>query len=552
MRKIFFTACGLLLFLGAKAQVRVGFENNSQWYIDDKKIKIDENEAEDRFRTNSYLKVDYDWKNWSFGVQVEGYEPKALLNYSPDYKGFDIGTLYARYNNRELGLDVTAGHFYDQFGSGLLFRSWEDRQLGINNAVLGLNVKYTLLDYIDVTVLGGKQRVGMGFDLSNSFLIGGDVNVDISGMMENYEIDWSAGFSYLGRMENSRQYNTDLDKLTSGYSGRMNFGKGGFYMGVEYVYKDKDALVDLFRVKPDVQQKGNALLINGGYAKKGLGFDVNLRRMENMSFYSERNLAGNDYFKGTLNYIPGLTKQYDYSLQNIYVYQAQPTFDLERQGKLGEIGGQFDFYYEFAKGTTLGGEYGTNVVVNGSYWANLENEQKADKSGTKADFFGFGEKSYSDLGIEVRKKWSKNWSSIFMYLNQYYNPGILEERPGIGKYKVNIASFETTYQFLDNKSVRLEAQHLWTKEDKKNWVGGTLEFAYNANWAVFVNDIYNYGNDIKDERIHYYNAGISYTKGTTRISTSYGRQRGGLLCVGGVCRYVTEAAGLTVGITTSF
>lgn len=552
MKKIFFTFCGLLLFVGVKAQIRVGFENNSQWYVDDKKVKIDEKEAEDRFRTNSYLKADYDWKNWSFGVQVEGYEPKALLNYSPDYEGFDIGTLYARYNNRELGLDVTAGHFYDQFGSGLLFRSWEDRQLGINNAILGLNVKYALLNHIDLTVLGGKQRIGMGFDLADSFIIGGDVKVDIAGLMDNYTLDWSAGFSYLGRDENSRQYNKNLAKLTNGYSARMNFGKGGFYVGAEYVYKDKDALVEISRVKPNVEQAGNAILLNTGYSQKGMGIDVNLRRMENMSFYSQRDLAGNDYFKGTLNYIPGLTKQYDYSLQNIYVYQAQPNFDMEMQGKLGEIGGQFDFYYEFVKGSTIGGEYGTNVVVNGSYWAGVKNTPKKDGSGTKGQFLGFGDKAYSDFGVEVRKRWSGNWSSIFMYLNQYYSPKVLEEKVGVGSYKINIASFETTYQFLENKSVRLEAQHLWSNEDKKNWVGGTLEFAYNANWAVFVNDIYNYGNDEKDARIHYYNAGASYTKGTTRVSASYGRQRGGLLCVGGVCRYVTEAAGLTIGITTSF
>lgn len=552
MKKIFFTVCGLLLFVGAKAQIRVGFENNSQWYVDDKKIKIDSKEADDRFRTNSYLKVDYDWKNWSFGAQVEGYEPKALLNYSPEYKGFDIGTLYARYNNRELGLDVTAGHFYDQFGSGLLFRSWEDRQLGVNNAILGLNVKYSLLDHIDFTVLGGKQRIGMGFDLANSFIVGGDVNVDLSGLMENDAWDWSAGFSYLGRIENSRAYNKDLDKMTNGYSARMNFGKGGFYIGAEYVLKDKDVLYELKRFNYKVNQAGNALLINTGYSQKGLALDVNLRRMENMSFYSERTFQGNEYFKGTLNYIPGLTKQYDYSLQNIYVYQAQPNFDMNMFGKLGEIGGQFDFYYEFEKGSTLGGEYGTNVVVNGSYWAGVKNTKKKDGSGTNGEFLGFGEKAYSDLGLEVRKKWTKNWSSIFMYLNQYYNPQALEDKRGLDSYKINIASFETTYQFLENKSVRLEAQHLWTKEDKKNWVGGTLEFAYNSNWALFVSDIYNYGNDDKDARIHYYNAGASYTKGTTRISASYGRQRGGLLCVGGVCRIVSEAAGLTFGITTSF
>ena len=36
------------------------------------------------------------------------------------------------------------------------------------------------------------------------------------------------------------------------------------------------------------------------------------------------------------------------------------------------------------------------------------------------------------------------------------------------------------------------------------------------------------------------------------ISINYGRQRGGLLCVGGICRQVSPNTGLTLNITTSF
>lgn len=571
MKKIFFTLCGLVMFLGAKAQVRVGFENNSQWYVDDKKIKIDEFEAEDRFRSNSYLKADYDWKNWSFGAQIEGYEPKAILNYSPEYKGFDIGAIYARYNNRELGLDVTAGHFYDQFGSGLLFRSWEDRQIGINNAIFGLNVKYNILDHINLTVLGGKQRIGMGFDLSDSYVFGGNVEVDVAEFLKFEEFGLRAGVSYLGKVEKDKDYveemNQNLRKMQSAFSGRLGFDYKNFFGEIEYVYKGKDALVES-GVKGNTEQTGNALLFNGGYSAKGTSFSFNLRRLENMAFYSDRELTANVYNRGVLNYVPALTKQYDYSLQNIYVYQAQyllSTFDLQQ--KIGEIGGQFDFYHNFEKGTTFGGKYGTNVVINGSYWAGLKPEfveYEDERQIVKTGFFDFGEKYYHDFGIEVRKKWNNNWSSIFMYLNQYYNQRALESLfEGV---KANIVSAEATYQFMGNKSVRLEAQHLWTNEDKKNWVAGTLEFAYNSNWSFFVSDMYNYGNDQElvtfDEetmeeksekvRLHYYNVGASFTKGSTRVSASYGRQRGGLLCVGGVCRYVSEAAGLTFGITTSF
>lgn len=546
------TVLGLLLvFSNGYSQIRGGFENTTQWYVDDKKVKLDDKEAEkDRLHSNSYLKLDYDYKNWTIGTQIENYMPNALLNYNPEFKKTHFGSAYLRYNNVEKGIDVTAGHFYDQFGSGLLFRAWEDRQIGINNSVFGLNAKYNFNENIKGTVLGGKQRIGMGFDFAKSWIMGANFSFDIANMLKKEDFDLTGEIGYVGRLEDELEYNSDLDKLTNAFSIKTDFAKGGFYVGAEYVYKQNDVLVEMDRIYPNISHYGSALLINTGYSKKGMAFNINLRRMENMAFYSQRDFSGNFYLKGTMNYIPALTKQYDYSLQNIYVYQAQPFFDMNMRRKVGEIGGQFDFYYEFAKGSTLGGEYGTNLVVNGSYWAGIKNEVNGDKTGLKSEFLGFGNKYYSDFGVEVRKKWSKDWSSIFMYLNQYYNSPFLDGKEYV--IKSNILSAETTYQFLEDKSVRLEAQHMWANGDKKNWVAGTAEFAYNNNWSMYVSDMYNYGNDDTEKRIHYYNVGASYTKGVTRVSAGYGRQRGGLLCVGGICRMVSEAAGLTIGITTSF
>jgi hypothetical protein len=63
--------------------------------------------------------------------------------------------------------------------------------------------------------------------------------------------------------------------------------------------------------------------------------------------------------------------------------------------------------------------------------------------------------------------------------------------------------------------------------------------------------MYNYQNPLEEKKIHYYNMGGSYSKGISRYSINYGRQRGGLLCFGGICREVPESNGLTFGITTS-
>src|SRR5690606_1315025 len=266
-----------------KGQLNVGFESNAQWYIDDNKIQISEIDAEERIRSNSYLKLDYYIKNWEFGLQAESYTPKALLNYAPGLEKTDVGTIYARYNNTELGLNVTAGHFYEQFGSGLTLRSWEDRQLGINNAIFGGRVNYDTGTGINATILGGKQRIGMGFDLADSFISGADLGVSISDMTNMESTDLSVGASFVSRYENLQDLYPELDKTTNMYSFRADLTQGNFYIGAEYVYKTDDALVEGQGVVQDIleekQYDGNALLVNMGYSQRGFGLDINLRRM---------------------------------------------------------------------------------------------------------------------------------------------------------------------------------------------------------------------------------------------------------------------------------
>jgi hypothetical protein len=82
-------------------------------------------------------------------------------------------------------------------------------------------------------------------------------------------------------------------------------------------------------------------------------------------------------------------------------------------------------------------------------------------------------------------------------------------------------------------------------------MGGLLEFNVAPKWFVSVGDEWNYNNPA-DNNLHYYNVAAGYTEGATRIALRYGRQREGLLCVGGICRYVPQSTGLTLSITTSF
>jgi hypothetical protein len=98
----------------------------------------------------------------------------------------------------------------------------------------------------------------------------------------------------------------------------------------------------------------------------------------------------------------------------------------------------------------------------------------------------------------------------------------------------------------------VEIQGLWTKQDKGNWIAGLLEFTIAPKWFFSVQDQWNYGNTDTQQQLHYYLVSAGYTYNTSRISLSYGRQREGILCVGGVCRYVPAASGLTLTVNSSF
>ena len=563
MVKKIFLASVLCLVTHSYAQIRVGIESNSQYYIDDDKIKLDPIESDERFRSNNYIKLDYTLKNFEFGLQGEGYYPKAILNYNPQLQDFNVGHVFVRYNNYEKGVDITAGHIYEQFGSGLALRFWEDRALGINNSLFGGRAKLRIGEAAQIKLLGGKQRVGMGFDFSDGVVYGADTEIDVTQIMGKEDYTLKFGATYVGRYEDVTDLHPSVPKTTDVFGPRMEYLGNKFNFSAEYLYKTDDVHVEASKIQENILRSGNAMLLNIGYNSGSFAVNLNLRRLENFTFFSQRNKQGNVFNYGMINYAPSLVKQYDHSLQNIYVYQAQPqmVYYLQNKEKQGEIGGQFDIFYEAPEGSFLGGQKGASFAINGSYWAGLKNNvsksivqgefgEDIEIINMSTDFLKFGNKYYSDFAIEYRKPFSDKLNTIFTYLNQYHNSEFITEKPY--QVKAHTVAAEGTYFLSDTKSLRLELQHQWADSERKNWVGGTLEFIPSKTWSFFVHDIYNYGSDLDYEKLHYYSLGSAYTKGATRIAASYGRQRGGMMCVGGVCRWVPESAGFTLNLTTNF
>jgi hypothetical protein len=112
--------------------------------------------------------------------------------------------------------------------------------------------------------------------------------------------------------------------------------------------------------------------------------------------------------------------------------------------------------------------------------------------------------------------------------------------------------------------VRIEAQGLFLNKvhdettdelvvnDNGNWATVLIEYNVSPHWFFSIMDQYNYGNPDDALKLHYFYGSFGYIKDATRITIGYGRQRAGLFCVGGVCRFVPASNGLTIGFTQSF
>ncbi len=555
MRQIYVLLAATLFSGGVYAQIDIaggtfsgGIESTSQWYQEDEELGFEQ--PNDAFRSNNFIRLDYTHGKFSAGLQYEAFLPNALLGYSERLNDNKIGTYYVNYKGEQL--DITAGNFYDQFGNGLIFRSWEDRQIGINNSMRGLRVAYTPNDFTTIKGVIGNMR--LGFETTSGTVGGIDLETNLVRLFdkENFKNSVTAGFSYVGQYEGYTGPIENFPQIASNYSARLGYsGNSGIYANAEYVYKDKTTLVTGGQPSSNFFD-GNAFLMNLGYSTKGFGINTTFRRLENMGLYGQRDLsepAINLYNEGIVNYLPALTRQHDYLLTNIYVYQAQPHINTEKQ-EAGEIGGQVDIFYNLPKGTLLGGKYGTKIGVNASYWNGL-NATFNDDLTYETNFFDFGRKFFHDVNFEINKKWTDKFSSIITYMHQYYDRGIIEGN-NAGHLIANVVVGDFLYKFNTSNSIRFELQHLQTKRERKNWAAALVEYNLNQKWNFYVGDSYNYGNDDKDRRFHYYMIGGSYVKETTRIAVNYGRQRGGLICVGGVCRYVPENNGLTLSLVKTF
>jgi hypothetical protein len=222
------------------------------------------------------------------------------------------------------------------------------------------------------------------------------------------------------------------------------------------------------------------------------------------------------------------------------------------------------FFYTFKRKSFLGGKYGTNLNINYSQVNSISkesitydpSEEFPNLDGYTSNFFAIGDELYfRDFSVELHKKISKKFKFTAMYMYEDFNRGIIQGKDSL--YNANIGVLDMTYKISSTHALRLETQAIFVTDDMNeevdygNWYGALLEYTFAPKWFIALTDQYNTGHG-ESEAVHYYNFSGGYINGATRIQLGYGRQREGVICIGGVCRVVPAASGFNLTISSTF
>ncbi len=489
---------------------------------------------------SGFANLNYSHGNFKAGIRYENYQ-NVMLGIDSRYQGEGITYRFASYTDD--GLDITIGNFYEQFGSGMIFRTYEARMLGYDNMMDGMKIGYQVGKGIYLKGVIGRQRIY--FEKGDGIVRGIDAEFSLNdaiAMFSEAKTRMIIGASMVSKYEADNDPIYNYPENVAAGAGRIQLIRGAWNLSSEYMFKFNDPSADNNLIfKP-----GHGLLITSSFSKKGFGMVLGAKRIDNLSYRSERAAVNQDLM---INYLPSLSKQHTYALAAFYPNATQPR---------GELGIQAEVFYKLKKGSILGGKYGTNLSINFSKSTDIdrrpaEGETATGESGTygyESSFFAAGERNfYQDFNIEINRKINKKLRLIATYMNLEYNKFLMGKS---GMIYADIFILETQYKIKSKRSLRTELQYMNTKQDFGSWSMALVEYTMAPHWFVAVQDLYNHGNESADHRIHYYTFSTGYTKGAHRIAVNYGKQRAGIFCVGGVCREVPASNGLSVSITSSF
>ena len=500
--------------------------------------------------SNTYLDLGMRWEYNEENQRFRGLEVVTraeftewpMLGYDANFGGHGISHLHIG-ANFDWG-KITIGDVYGQFGSGMVLRLYEDRALGVDNALRGGKIEATPYKGIYLTALGGKQRRywncyddgAWGWNYKQDAVLGVNLemgvhewipqlqeagaNLTIGGSyVSKYQKEDTIIFNTVIQPEGKYDYYYNLPEWVGAGSVRTQLQMKGWNALVEYAYKANDpSILNNYSYDP-----GQALLLSLSYSQKGLAIIAQAKRSENMSFRSDRGLNN---MSGTINHMTPFANQHTYMLTSLYPYGTNAT--------ASEWAFQGEIRYTWKRGTQMGGKYGTMLKLNASHIR-----------GTGYRWFDMSEiPYYTDINLELNKKLTKEWYIGTMAMYQTYNKRAIEGKGDL--IRAGIGVVEAKWAVNKKIQMRAEAQYLYTKQDQGQWVAALYELSLFRQLVLSGQWMYNIGYTHEATNEHYYTIAATYTHGAHRVMAGYTKTREGFNCSGGVCRYVPRQEGVSL------
>lgn len=475
--------------------------------------------------TNTYVDLQLQSKHVDAGARLE-YMEHPLPGYEDDFKGWGVPHFWVK---GKLGCaELTAGTFYEQFGSGFILRTYEERSLGIDNSLLGGRLVVKPMKGFTVKALSGKQRRYWHWDGGLVSGLDGELALDewIHPLQSSNTHLTLAG-SWVNKHEEDEDIYADpthrynLPKFVNAWDVRANLNRGPWNVLMEYARKTQDpSFANGYNY-----HSGEVAMLSGSYSKKGLSILLQAKRSENMSFQSRRNMVGNSAY---INHLPAFTLDHTYALAALYPYATQLAS--------GEWAYQVEAGYNIPRKTALGGRYGMNVKINYSLVKAIHSKWLKWGSDTY----------YQDLNIQLTRRLVRDVKLSLMYMNQRYNQQVIEGHGDMIHSDIFVA--DALMQLSRHTRLRAELQYLSTREDQGDWAFALAELSLAPHWMFTVSDMWNCG----ATDTHYYQGLVTCTLGSHRLQAGYGRTRAGYNCSGGVCRYVPATKGFTLSYNYNF
>ena len=536
---------GLLIGMGSISlcaqeesdKLRLSGSIQSDMLLAQKDSTIGAEATDGRFLTNTYVDLKLSSRYVEAGARLE-YMKHPLPGFENDFKGWGVPYAYlkGRYKNAEL----TLGSFYEQFGSGFILRSYEERSLGIDNSLQGVRLNYRPWAGVAVKVLTGRQR--RYWHHNKSWMTGADVEWNIDELfksLQQHNTYITLGASYLNKHERDEVIMVDpthrlrLPLNVNAFDIRLRLQHRSFNILAEMAMKSQDPSHD----NGYIYRNGYVAMLSGSYSKRGMSLLLQAKRSTNMGFRSRRGMEGISSF---VNHLPPFTMEHTYTLAALYPYATRPD---------GEWAYQAAVAYTFPKGSTIGGKYGTTVKVNFSHVHSVRKNGAGEigTDGYGSPLWAWGDATYyQDVDFQVEKRLAKDTKLNLMYMYQRYNQTLLEGHGGMLNSHIFVA--DVKQKLASNTTLRVEGQYLASKDGDKDWLFGLAELSLAPHWMFTLSDLYNVGNT----RVHYYQGYVTYSGGAHRLQLGYGRTRAGFNCSGGVCRYIPATKGLTLSYNYNF